>query len=113
MCLKNSKEEWEAVLDNEVWKLDVFEKDFCPALLLSYYELPLLIKRCFSYYVVFPKDAVIEVDNLLKLWMAQSYLDSDASKEIEILGREYFNDLAAESFFQYFEKDEEDHVIKC
>ena len=56
---------------------------------------------------------MIEVDNLIKLWMAQSYLDSDASKEMEILGREYFNYLAAGSFFRDFEKDDEDHVIKC
>ena len=114
MRLKNSKEEWEAVLYNQVWKLDVFEIVISPALLLSYYELPPPIKRCFSYCAVFPKDTVIEVDKLIKLWMAQSYLNSnDTRKEMETLGREYFNYLAAGSFFQDFEKDEEGHVIKC
>ena len=37
MRLKNSKDEWEAVLNNEVWKLDVFETAISPTLLLSYY----------------------------------------------------------------------------
>ncbi|XP_034680566.1 putative disease resistance protein RGA4 [Vitis riparia] len=53
---KNNKEEWEDVLNNEVWWLDVFETDISPALLLSYYDLPPAIKRCFSYCAVFPKD---------------------------------------------------------
>ncbi|KAL6346906.1 hypothetical protein AAG906_003023 [Vitis piasezkii] len=83
--LKNSEEEWKNVLNSEVWQLDEFERDISPALLLSYYDLPPAIQRCFSFCAVFPKDSVIERDELIKLWMAQSYLKSDGSKEMEHL----------------------------
>ncbi|KAL6335513.1 hypothetical protein AAG906_029756 [Vitis piasezkii] len=111
-ALKNKKEEWKNVLNSEVWQLDVFERDLFPALLLSYYDLPPAIKRCFSYCAVFPKDADIRVDKLIKLWMAQNYLNSDGSKEMETVGREYFDYLAAGSFFQDFQKDDDDDDIK-
>ncbi|KAJ9692775.1 hypothetical protein PVL29_011726 [Vitis rotundifolia] len=111
--LKNSKEEWKNVLNSEVWQLDEFERDISPALLLSYYDLPPAIKRCFSFCAVFPKDSFIETDKLIKLWMAQSYLNSDVSKEMETVGRKYFEYLAARSFFQDFEKADDGNIIGC
>ncbi|KAL6334760.1 hypothetical protein AAG906_021419 [Vitis piasezkii] len=95
----------------QVEELKEIERSF-PALLLSYYDLPPAIKRCFSYCAVFPKDADIRVDKLIKLWMAQNYLNSDGSKEMETVGREYFDYLAAGSFFQDFQKDDDDDDIK-
>ncbi|XP_002268671.2 disease resistance protein RGA2 [Vitis vinifera] len=111
--IKNSEEEWKNVLNSEVWQLDEFERDISPALLLSYYDLPPAIQRCFSFCAVFPKDSVIERDELIKLWMAQSYLKSDGSKEMEMVGRTYFEYLAARSFFQDFEKDDDGNIIHC
>ncbi|XP_034696658.1 putative disease resistance protein RGA3 [Vitis riparia] len=111
--IKNSEEEWKYVLNSEVWQLDEFERDISPALLLSYYDLPPAIQRCFSFCAVFPKDSVIERDELIKLWMAQSYLKSDGSKEMEMVGRTYFEYLAARSFFQDFEKDTDGNIIRC
>ncbi|KAJ9692755.1 hypothetical protein PVL29_011711 [Vitis rotundifolia] len=113
MRFKNNKEEWEDVLNNEVWQLDVFEKDISPALLLSYYDLRPAIQRCFSFCAVFPKDSVIERDELIKLWMAQSYLKSYGGQEMEMVGRTYFEYLAARSFFQDFEKDDDGNIIGC
>nr|CAN71670.1 hypothetical protein VITISV_006248 [Vitis vinifera] len=107
------EEEWKYVLNSEVWQLDEFERDISPALLLSYYDLPPAIQRCFSFCAVFPKASVIERDELIKLWMAQSYLKSDGSKEMEMIGRTYFEYLAARSFFQDFEKDTDGNIIRC
>ena len=100
-------------MNSEVWQLDEFERDISPTLLLSYYDLPPAIKCYFSFCVVFPKDSVIEIDKLIKLWMAQNYLNSNASREMEMVGREYFEYLAARSFFQDFEKDGDDSIIRC
>ncbi|RVW70997.1 putative disease resistance protein RGA4 [Vitis vinifera] len=111
--IKNSEEEWKNVLNSEVWQLDEFERDISPALLLSYYDLPPAIQRCFSFCAVFPKDSVIERDELIKLWMAQSYLKSDGRKEMEMVGRTYFEYLAARSFFQDFEKYDDGNIIHC
>ncbi|KAL6334732.1 hypothetical protein AAG906_021391 [Vitis piasezkii] len=113
MRSKHNREEWENVLCSEVWQLDEFERDISPALLLSYHDLPPAIQRCFSFCAVFPKDSVIVRAELIKLWMAQSYLKSDGSKEMEMVGRTYFEYLAARSFFQDFEKDDDGNIIRC
>jgi hypothetical protein len=44
------------------------------------------------------------------MWMAQGYIDS--KENMEIIGREYFENLAIRSFFQDFEKDEDDGQIR-
>ncbi|KAJ9692899.1 hypothetical protein PVL29_011821 [Vitis rotundifolia] len=113
MQSKNNKQDWENVLNSEMWELDVFEKKLSPALLLSYYDLPPPLKQCFSYCAVFPKDHTVQIDHLIKLWMAQSYLDSKSDREMETIGREYFENLAARSFFQDFEKDKEGNIVSC
>ena len=48
------------------------------------------------------------------MWMSQGYIKSKENMEIEIIAREYFENLAIRSFFQDFEKDEDnDQIIRC
>ncbi|KAH9718585.1 hypothetical protein KPL71_022280 [Citrus sinensis] len=110
---KKTREEWQRILDSEMWKLKEFEKGLLAPLLLSYNDLPTMVKRCFSYCAVFPKDYNIEKDELIKVWMAQGYIGPKENEEMEIIGQEYFDYLATRSFFQEFEKDEEGFVIRC
>ena len=114
MRFKKSKEQWKYVLDSSLWKLEDVEKGLFAPLLLSYYELPFTMKRCFSYCAIFPKDYVIYTNDLVKLWMAQGYLDLEENMdmELEIIGEEYFENLAMRSFFQDFEKDECNDMIR-
>jgi len=61
MQSKITREEWERVLSSELWGLDEVDRDqvergiFIP-LLLSYYDLPSVVRRCFLYCAMFPKD---------------------------------------------------------
>ncbi|CDP21490.1 unnamed protein product, partial [Coffea canephora] len=64
-------------------------------------ELPPELKRCFSYCAVFPKDFEINVEELIRLWIAQGYVRPNRRGErLELVGLEYFNNLAMRSFFQ-------------
>ncbi|KAL0319364.1 UNVERIFIED_CONTAM: putative disease resistance protein RGA3 [Sesamum angustifolium] len=64
------------------------------------------MKRCFSYSAFFPKDSMIDVDNLMRMWMALGYLGSTRSRSnLELRGKEYFNNLRMRCFFQDIEKD--------
>ncbi|KAL0415030.1 UNVERIFIED_CONTAM: putative disease resistance protein RGA4 [Sesamum latifolium] len=110
MRFKNSLKEWHDVLSSEFWELEEAEGLF-PPLMLSYYDLPSTMKRCFSFCAVFPKDHVIEVNNLIKLWMAQGYLSSTEMVEMEAIGQEYLQNLAMRSFFQDLQKDKDDKRI--
>ncbi|XP_022714536.1 uncharacterized protein LOC111274167 [Durio zibethinus] len=111
---KKSREQWQSLLDSELWELEEAEKGIFPPLLLSYYDLPPTLRQCFSYCAVFLKDSVIEKDKLIKLWMAQGFFKGMQHKEMEIIGQECFDDLAMRSFFQDFQKDENNNsIMKC
>ncbi|RVW83147.1 putative disease resistance protein RGA4 [Vitis vinifera] len=113
MRLKDKKEDWESIFNNEIWQLDVIEKHLCTPLLLSYYDLSPAVKRCFSYCAVFPKDQILSKDRLIKLWMANGYLDSRESTEMEKTGGDYFEDLVSRSLFQDCDNDDEGDIISC
>lgn len=57
---------------------------------------------------------MIEKDKLIKLWMAQGFFRGMLHKVMELIGKECFDDLAMRSFFQDFQKDENNNsVMKC
>nr|GMD62755.1 putative disease resistance protein RGA3 [Ipomoea batatas] len=111
MRMKNSVQDWQSVLESEIWKLEDAEKGLFPPLLLSYYDLPSAQRRCFSYCANFPKDYKIEADNLIKLWMSQGYLNPRSTADMEITGREYLEDLVMRSFFQEVERSKDGETI--
>uniref|UniRef100_A0A6N2MJB9 Uncharacterized protein n=1 Tax=Salix viminalis TaxID=40686 RepID=A0A6N2MJB9_SALVM len=95
MQSKKTREEWEDVLSNELWGLDevdkvqVEKKLFLP-LLLSYYDLPSVVRRCFLYCAMFPKDYEMKKDELVKMWMAQGYVKGTGRRDMEVVGEQYF-----------------------
>ncbi|KAL5757594.1 hypothetical protein ACOSP7_020205 [Xanthoceras sorbifolium] len=111
---KTTIEEWQSVLTSEMWKLEDAKKEIFTPLFLSYFDLPSELKRCFLYCAIFPKDYVMKKDQLIKLWMAQDYLRTQRNKDVELVGEEYFEKLAMRSFFQDFERDEDDgSIVSC
>ncbi|GKV51307.1 hypothetical protein SLEP1_g57976 [Rubroshorea leprosula] len=108
---KKTKEEWTNILNSEIWKLNL-EAVFAP-LLLSYFDLPSAVRRCFLYCSTFPKGVVIERDVLIYQWMAQGYINSSQNPEMEITGVEYFECLAARSFFQDLETHKDGSIRAC
>ncbi|GLU11491.1 hypothetical protein SLE2022_282320 [Rubroshorea leprosula] len=108
---KKTKEEWTNILNSEIWKLNL-EAVFAP-LLLSYFDLPSAVRRCFLYCSTFPKGVVIERDVLIYQWMAQGYLNSSQNPEMEITGVEYFECLAARSFFQDLRIHKDGSIRAC
>ncbi|KAK4595273.1 hypothetical protein RGQ29_013634 [Quercus rubra] len=113
MRFKRSREQWKNVLASNLWELEDMGRSLFAPLLLSYYDLSSPLKRCLSYCVVFPKDYVFFIDELLFMWMAHGYIESKANMEIEIMAREYFENLAIRSFFQDFVKDANGKMIGC
>ncbi|XP_024039266.1 disease resistance protein RGA2-like [Citrus clementina] len=111
---KITVKEWQRILDSEMWKVQEIGQDLLAPLLLSYNDLPSnsMVKRCFSYCAVFPKDYEMDKEELIDLWMAQGYLNAEEDEEMEMIGEECFNILAARSFFQEFEKNDDDDDIR-
>ncbi|KAK9214434.1 hypothetical protein WN944_006426 [Citrus x changshan-huyou] len=90
---KSTIKEWQKILDSEMWKVEEIGQGLFAPLLLSYNDLPSnsMVKRCFSYCSVFPKDYNIKKKELISLWMVQGYLNAEEDEEMEMTGEEYFN----------------------
>ncbi|KAM0069323.1 putative P-loop containing nucleoside triphosphate hydrolase, leucine-rich repeat domain superfamily [Helianthus debilis subsp. tardiflorus] len=97
---KTDGEEWNDVLNSEIWDLET-ANEIVPALRLSYHDLSADLKRLFAYCSLFPKDFLFEKEELVLLWVAEGYLnESVANKSPECLGHECFEKLLSRSFFQ-------------
>lgn len=111
LSLKTRIEQWQRVLNSEMWPLEEIEKGGFPTLLLSYSDLPVNLKK---YCAIFPKDYEIEKDRLIKLWMAQGHLIKWKERDdMESDGEECFKNLAMLSFFQDFEKEGGRSIRSC
>ncbi|GKV02192.1 hypothetical protein SLEP1_g14654 [Rubroshorea leprosula] len=66
---------WEAIKNDEAWNFNSGNGDEILSILkISFDRLPSPLKKCFSYCAIFPKDFVIEKDDLVQLWMAAGFL---------------------------------------
>ncbi|XP_002518080.2 putative disease resistance protein RGA4 [Ricinus communis] len=114
MRFKETKQAWEDILDSELWEIEEVERGIFTPLLLSYYDLPSPMKRCFTYCAIFPKDYKMDKETLIHHWMAQGFLVPSGSMDMEQKGAEYFDNLAMRSFFQDLERDMDDpRKITC
>ncbi|KAL8511270.1 hypothetical protein ACS0TY_017905 [Phlomoides rotata] len=100
MWFKREEKEWILVEESHVWNLPEEENSILPVLRLSYRHLPFVLKQCFAYCAVFPKDYVFDKEELIFHWMAHGCILSNGKEEVEDVGNQMWNGLAMRSFFQ-------------
>uniref|UniRef100_A0A7N2MTW2 Uncharacterized protein n=1 Tax=Quercus lobata TaxID=97700 RepID=A0A7N2MTW2_QUELO len=116
MYNKKEKNEWLAIQNSEVWKSLHDNNEMFRILKLSFDHLPSpSIKQCFAYCSIFPKDYVINKEELVQLWMAEGFLQpaQGSSVVMEDIGNKHFDILLTNSLFQDVEKDDYDNVKSC
>ncbi|GLT96509.1 hypothetical protein SLE2022_141250 [Rubroshorea leprosula] len=100
---KLRRDEWENVLNNDIWSLSEDRSRILPALRLSYNDLPSYLKRCFAYCALFSQDYEFKEKELVLLWMAEGLLQQQScgKKQMEEeIGHQYFHELLSRSLFQ-------------
>ncbi|GLU14979.1 hypothetical protein SLE2022_315100 [Rubroshorea leprosula] len=107
---------WEAIKNDEAWNFNSGNGDEILSILkISFDRLPSPLKKCFSYCAIFPKDFIIEKDDLVQLWMAVGFLQqsNESFNTMEDIGNDYFNHLLANSLFQDVEMDKYGYIKFC
>ncbi|XP_058112013.1 probable disease resistance protein RXW24L [Magnolia sinica] len=69
-------------------------------LALSYHDLPYYLKFCFLYFGAFPEDSEIEVDDLIKLWIAEGFVQQRGEEELEDVAEDFAEELINRSIIQ-------------
>ncbi|KAL8504982.1 hypothetical protein ACS0TY_016254 [Phlomoides rotata] len=99
LLFKREEREWIRVEESHVWSLPE-GNSILLVLRLSYRHLPFVLKQCFAYCAVFPKDYEFDREELIFHWMAHGYILSIGKEEVEDVGDQILNGLTLRSFFQ-------------
>ncbi|GKV45343.1 hypothetical protein SLEP1_g52444 [Rubroshorea leprosula] len=113
---RTSADEWKDIRDDKAWNLNSRDGHKILSILkISFNHLTSPLKKCFSYCSIFPKDFIIEKDDLVQLWMAQGFLyqPNESFVTMEDVGNDYFSDLLSNSLFQDVNKDEYGNIRSC
>ncbi|KAG8382075.1 hypothetical protein BUALT_Bualt05G0038800 [Buddleja alternifolia] len=86
---KREEKAWVYVKESETWNLPQEEARILPVL-----------RQCFAYCAVYPKDHVFEKEELIYCWMAHGYISSNGIMDVEDVGNEIWNELVLRSLFQ-------------
>ncbi|KAK3001349.1 hypothetical protein RJ639_020728, partial [Escallonia herrerae] len=95
-------EEWDMVwrsLGDELESNDQFEF-MTRILLFSYFDLPYHLKICLLYLSIFPEDYEIEKMRLIRLWIAEGFVQVREGKTLEEVAENYLNNLVNRSLVQ-------------
>ncbi|KAL8456918.1 hypothetical protein ACS0TY_034952 [Phlomoides rotata] len=91
---KGTREYWEYTLENTSSAINLGDDERCLQILyMSYNELPIHLKPCFLYMVIFQEDSEIHVSELIKLWVAEGFLKPIDGKSLEVVAEEYLMEL--------------------
>ncbi|XP_050364430.1 disease resistance protein RPM1-like [Argentina anserina] len=112
MSSKKSSAEWREVCNNLNWHLtnDHSLEPVKSILLLSYNDLPYRLKHCFLYCCLFPEDHLIGRYRLVRLWIAEGFIEHVSGVTLEDLAERYLIELTFRSMLQFVKKDSQSRI---
>uniref|UniRef100_A0A1D1YY68 Putative disease resistance protein RGA1 n=1 Tax=Anthurium amnicola TaxID=1678845 RepID=A0A1D1YY68_9ARAE len=99
LCNEKDEDEWRNV-STETAESSQGENDILPKLKLIYDHLPLHLKKCFAFCGIFPDGYLFDKDVLVKLWIAEGFIERRGTRRLETIGSKFFDELLWKSFFQ-------------
>ncbi|KAL2482123.1 Disease resistance RPP8-like protein 3 [Forsythia ovata] len=104
---------WEYVVKN-LSSVITSNDDQCKKIMdLSYDNLPHHLKVCFLYMGIFPEDYEIPVSQLVKLWIAEGFIEPVTSKSLEDVAEEYLLNLVERSLILVSKRSSKGKTKMC
>ncbi|KAL7171023.1 hypothetical protein ACSBR2_035812 [Camellia fascicularis] len=107
----NRVDEWELV--NRSLGAEVEGGDMMKILLLSYNDLPYYLKSCFLYLSIFPEDHLIGWMSLIRLWVAEGFVEVKHGKTPEEVAEAYIYELLNRSLIQVAKRRRDGRIQSC
>ncbi|KAL5983520.1 hypothetical protein ACLOJK_017606 [Asimina triloba] len=110
-----SLHEWRGVYNKLSWELSNNDmlKNMYSILLLSFYHLPFYLKHCFMYCSMFPEDYPIRRKRLMRLWVAEGFVQERGRMTMEDVAEDYLKELIQRSMLQVMTTNECGRVKAC
>lgn len=101
-----SELKWRAVYDSLRWHLSHNStlEVVKTILFLSFNDLPYYLKYCFLYCCRFPGDDWIGKGRLIRLWIAEGFVEGRRDITLEEVGKSYLKELTTRNLIQVFQK---------
>ncbi|KAM1146992.1 hypothetical protein ACFX19_039454 [Malus domestica] len=114
MSSKRSSSEWRSVYNSLNWHLtnNPMLEPMSSILLLSFNNLPNRLKPCFLYCGLFPEDYLIKRNRLIRLWIAEGFVEPIDGVTLEEVAEGYLVELIVRSMLQV-EKNEARGLGAC
>ncbi|XP_004301665.1 PREDICTED: disease resistance protein RPM1-like [Fragaria vesca subsp. vesca] len=111
---KRRIDEWDMVGHSLGYEIEGNDKlqDLKKVLSLSFNDLPYYLKSCFLYLSIFPEDHLIKHMRLIRLWMAEGFIEEKQGKTLEEVAEDYLNELLNRSMIQAAETTADGRVTK-
>jgi disease resistance protein RPM1 len=108
LALKKTEFAWKSVHDNLVWNesSDPVIEQVSGILNLSIDDLPYQLKRCFLHCGKYPEDFSLKRKILVRLWIAEGYIEEKGQNTMEEIADDYLNQLVQRSLLQVTLKNE-------
>ncbi|KAK3435283.1 hypothetical protein EUGRSUZ_D02631 [Eucalyptus grandis] len=108
-------DEWELVLRSLRSEIDGNEKlkNLKQVLSLSFNDLPYYLKSCFLHLSIFPEALVVERMRIIRLWVAEGFVERKEGKTLEEVAEDYLDELLNRSLIQVAETTSDGRVKKC
>ncbi|XP_029129060.1 disease resistance protein RPM1 [Cajanus cajan] len=87
-------------------KLDNFKTVFN----LSFNDLPYHLKYCFLYLSIFPEDYLIQRMRVIRLWIAEGFIEAKEGKTMEDVANDYLKELLNRNLIQVAETTSDGRV---
>ncbi|KAK9922854.1 hypothetical protein M0R45_031295 [Rubus argutus] len=102
MSSKKSYAEWINVCNSLNWHLanNPLLGSVKNILLLSFNDLPYQLKHCFLYCSLFPEDYEMKRKRLIRLWIAEGFVEHQTGVTPEVVAEHYLSELCFRSMLQ-------------
>ncbi|CAL2267102.1 unnamed protein product [Prunus armeniaca] len=109
MSSKKTFSEWSQVCNSLNWHLgnNSLLEPMKSILLLSFNDLPYRLKQCFLYCCLFPEDYLIVNNKLIRLWIAEGFVEHVKGFTTEQVAESYLMELIFRSMIQERHHDTE------